>query len=133
MAGVRQNYELARQYAQKGMELLGSVGDRIGEGYLKIILGSIELDMGKDAHKALAYHREVYAIAQAENDLVLTAYALYALGQDYHGLQMADEMGQALHEARDIFRQIGHTTADNEVVAFMKKISYIEPASNNLH
>jgi tetratricopeptide (TPR) repeat protein len=124
-AGRRGEYEQARQYAARALEVTRQleVPNPIGLGYSLLLLGSAEYEAG--VHKALSLHRQVHEIARAEGALDLMALALYALGSDHHALDEYEEARKHLAEARQLFRDSGNTAEEAEVTIFMKEYGYL--------
>jgi tetratricopeptide (TPR) repeat protein len=122
LAGVQKDYAAAQAYARKGLALSQEIGDLSGELRFRINLGSIELDAYGDARKALASHQEAQEMALAQNNIIMAAYALFAMGMDYHALAQYDDAQTCLTQARHLFNQSGQITAENDVLAYWQKV-----------
>jgi tetratricopeptide (TPR) repeat protein len=104
------------------LALSQEIGDLSGELRFRINLGSIELDAYGDARKALASHQEAQEMALAQNNIIMAAYALFAMGMDYHALAQYDDAQTCLTQARHLFNQSGQITAENDVLAYWQKV-----------
>lgn len=121
-AGVQGDYERAREFASREATLARALAnvapDRLF--YSLLNLGSVELRLG-NFEKALALHTEGYDLIKDGAETRLKADILHALGIDLTRLERIGEATERLVEARDLYRQIGNTAKETEVIEFMRE------------
>lgn len=120
-AGVSGDYEAARDYAAREAALArastGVAPERLP--FALNNLGSAEEALGRP-EEALHIHTEAYELlARHPANNRLRAHLLFNLGIDLARLDRPDEARIRLEQARDLYRQIGNTTSEMEVHAFM--------------
>lgn len=123
-AGQHNDFQNARYYAEEAVQLNQKLGDRIGEGWALLNLGSATFDLG-ETHQALIVHQEALKIAREVGELGLQARVLHALGGDVHALKHPEEEALVyFSEALKLYDQIGDLHNQQRLKTFLTDHHY---------
>lgn len=123
-ASYREDYETVKALAREGVEMSIAAGDRLGEAYFRMNLGTAMLLSTGAAQSALSHHRRMSELAQEENDHALQALAHLSLARDYDALEDRESARENLDRADAMFRSLGNIEREVEVRRFRERYGY---------
>ncbi|NDJ85702.1 MAG: protein kinase [Chloroflexi bacterium] len=123
-AGLQGNHTAALTYLTEAVEVAERL-DSPSRYFTSLLnLGSTQESMGQlDA--ALATHQRAKKLAEEQGNHLWVAYALHAIGEDYHALKQHDNARENLTAALQRYRQFGAVAKAEEVLRFLEKENYI--------
>jgi len=108
LAAQQKDFEAARRFAAEYGEIARRQGDKEMLGFSLLNLGSAERELG-NADEALSIHQEALAIVREEGLLVIEAYVLQAMGEDYYHLDQLDDAVSHFNDAIKMHTRTGGT------------------------
>jgi tetratricopeptide (TPR) repeat protein len=117
------DYEDTRQFFSEEVALARRINDQDTEFFALVNLGTAENKLGH-FEEALTQHQRALDIARHGDNRIWAAYALQALGEDYHGMNAHDEAQARFREALILFRESGLKAKVNEIEAYMRDANY---------
>jgi len=106
-ASRRGDYVLARDLAERGVELSRRLGHRPTEGVLLNNLGTAHFHIGIDL--ALKFHREAMAIGETDENEHMLALTHHTVGIDHLALEEFEDAVSHLREALRLYERLGES------------------------
>ncbi|MCA9333798.1 tetratricopeptide repeat protein [Candidatus Saccharibacteria bacterium] len=122
---LKKDYEAAQRFAVEAVETNRRLNNQIALGFSLINLGSAELDLAIE--KALAHYQEALSLARLYENGDLLAFAMEAIGRDYHANFDFEHAQTCFVQAIDLYHRAGKVEAETKLRTLMFKYGYLEP------